>query len=373
MKISIFSAFYPFRGGISQFSALLYRSLEKKNDVKAFTFKRQYPNFLFPGQTQLVTENDIADKIPAERILDSINPISFIAAALKIKNQKSDLYISNYWMTFFGPAMGIISRVLNKKTTQIAILHNVIPHEKRFFDMPFNKFFLKQTDGFVVMSDAVLTDLISLKPNAKYIRIDHPVYTHFGDKLDQNDALNKLKIPTTKNTLLFFGLIRDYKGLDVLIHAMSQLDDSFQLIIAGEVYGSFDNYQQIIDESKLNERIHIYNHYISDADVSLYFSAADVCLLPYKSATQSGITAISNHFTLPIIATDVGGLKETIHHLKTGLIVSKPDATLLANSIKEYFSTNCKNQFSKNIAIENKEKSWDNFTEKLIGFSMSLK
>lgn len=372
MKISIFSAFYPFRGGISQFSALLFRSLQKKNSVTAFTFKRQYPNFLFPGQTQFVTETDIADKIPAERILDSINPLTFFSLARKLKNEKSDLYISNYWMTFFGPPLGIISRILKNNTKQISILHNVKPHENRFFDSAFNKFFLKYTDGFVVMSDAVLNDLLYLKPSAKYIRIDHPIYNHFGDKIIQQNALETLKISLNKKTLLFFGLIRDYKGLDLLIESMNLLDDSYQLIIAGEVYGSFEKYQSLIDQSSAKDRIKLFNQYISDEDVSLFFSAADVCILPYKTATQSGITAISNHFTLPIIATDVGGLKETIHHKKTGLIVEKPTVEFLGEAIQNYFLNNYKADFSLNISIENKNKSWDNFTDQLINFSKSL-
>jgi len=372
MKISIFSAFYPFRGGISQFSALLYRSLEKNHTINAFTFKRQYPNFLFPGQTQLVTEKDIADKIPATRVLDSMNPLSFISSASAINNSKSDIYISNYWMSFFGPAMGIIARLLSKKTKQIAILHNVIPHEKRFFDIPFNKFFLSKTDGFIVMSDAVLKDLMSLKPNAKYLRIDHPVYTHFGQKIDQKTAQQTLNIANDKKTLLFFGLIRDYKGLDLLLEAFNNLDSTYQLIIAGEVYGSFEKYESLIKNSANSSRIHLHNRYINDDEVAAFFSAADICILPYKSATQSGITAISNHFNLPIIATNVGGLKETIHHQKTGLIVETTDSIDIQQTIEYYFHNNLKEKFSVAIQEENELKSWDNFAEKLVLFSETL-
>jgi glycosyltransferase involved in cell wall biosynthesis len=372
MKISIFSSFYPFRGGIAQFSALLFRSLEKSHTVKAFTFKRQYPDFLFPGETQFVTEKDVVDKIPSEQILDSINPISFYNSARKINEFNSDVYIINYWMTFFGPSLGILSRRLSKKTKQIAIIHNMIPHEKRFFDKPFNNFFLKKTEGFVVMSDTVLKDLLLLKPTAKYIRLNHPIYNHFGDKINQKEAQEKLNISTSKKTLLFFGFIRDYKGLDLLINAMNQLDDTYQLIIAGEVYGSFEKYQTLINHSTAKDRIHLFNKYISDEEVPTYFSAADTCILPYKSATQSGITAISNHFTLPIIATDVGGLKETIQHLKTGIIVKKPTVDQISESIKIYFSSNYREIFTENISIENKNNSWDIFTQKLIEFVKTI-
>jgi glycosyltransferase involved in cell wall biosynthesis len=375
MKVSIFSTFYPFRGGIAQFSALLFRSLEKKHTVKAFTFKRQYPNFLFPGETQYVTENDQVDQIPSEQILDSINPITYLNAAKKINAYQSDIYISNYWMTFFGPSLGVISRFLNKNTKQIAIIHNMIPHEKRFFDKPFNRFYLKRIDGFVVMSDIVLKDLLSLKPEAKFIQLNHPTYNHFGDSVDQQTAIQKLKIADKKHTLLFFGFIREYKGLDLLIDAMAMLDDRYQLIIAGEVYGSFDAYQEQINNSSARERIHLFNKYISDEEVPVYFSAADVCVLPYKSATQSGITAISNHFNLPVIATDVGGLKESIEDQQNGLIVKDVSVEALKNSIEHYFSNNLKEKFTKTLKERNLTEngnSWDNFTEKLMSFAESI-
>ena len=372
MKVSVFSTFYPFRGGIAQFSSSLFRSLEKLSSVKATTFKRQYPNFLFPGKTQFVTDEDQVDKITAERVLDSINPLTYYKTAKNINEQKPDLYISNYWMTFFGPALGIISRLLNKNIKQIAILHNVTPHEKKFFDKPFTSFFLKKTDGFVVMSDSVLKDLLTLKPNAKYIRIDHPVYNHFGEKIEQEKAISQLKLDQNKKTLLFFGFIRGYKGLDLLLKAFELLDNSYQLIIAGEVYGDFNKYQELIDISKKGNDIHLFTDYISDEEVPLFFSASDVCILPYKSATQSGITAISNHFCLPIIATDVGGLKETIHHKETGLIVNKVDEAEISLSIKEYFENNYKSEFSEKISIQNKTNSWDNFAKKLLEFSKSI-
>lgn len=372
MKIAILSTFFPFRGGIAQFNSLLYRSFEKKNEVKAFTFKRQYPNFLFPGETQMVTKEDKVDEIPSYRVLDSINPLTFLSSARKIKKFSPDILITKYWMTFFGPSLGYVCKSLNKKAKRISILDNVIPHEKRFFDKFCNRYFLKHNDGFIVMSDSVLKDLLSLKPEAKYLRIDHPVYNHFPAKMNQLKAKDLLKINPNKKTILFFGFIRDYKGLDLLIESMNLLDESYQLVIAGEVYGSFTKYQTLIDQSKAKDRIHLFNHYISDEEVSVYFSAADVCILPYKSATQSGITSISNHYTLPIIATDVGGLKETIEHLKTGIIVKEPNIEQISNAIELYFSTNKKDFFSENIMEENKKNSWENFTTKLIDFSKTL-
>lgn len=372
MKIAFLSTLYPFRGGIAQFNALLYRALEEENEVKAFTFKRQYPNFLFPGETQYVTKDDKVDEIDTVQCLDTINPITYFTTAKKIKRFQPDIVITKYWMTFFGPSLGGVLKMLNKKTKRISILDNVIPHEKRFFDKGANKFFLKYNDGFVVMSDAVLADLLSLKPEAKYIRVNHPVYNQFGDILKREDALSKLNLNSDKKYILFFGFIRDYKGLDLLIEAMNHLPEEYHLIVAGEVYGSFDKYSKLIDGSKLKERIHLFNHYISDDEVNLYFSASDVCVLPYKSATQSGITSISHHFNLPIIATDVGGLKETIEHKETGLIVEEPSSEKIAKSILEYYSNNYKEKFSAKIQKEKAENSWSNFAKKIIEFSKTL-
>ena len=372
MKIAFLSTFYPFRGGIAQFNALMYRAFEKEHTVKAFTFKRQYPNFLFPGETQYVTKDDIADEILSVEVLDSINPITYVTTAQKVKRFVPDIFITKYWMTFFGPSLGYVAKKLNKKAKRISVLDNVIPHEKRFFDGFCNRFFLKHNDGFVVMSDAVLKDLLSIKPDAKYIRVNHPVYNHFPAPIPQEKAQRALKLEPSKKTLLFFGFIRDYKGLDLLIQAMDILDGSYQLIIAGEVYGSFDKYQELIDNSTAKQRIALYNQYIGDNEVSDYFSAADVCVLPYKSATQSGITSIANHYNLPIIATNVGGLKETIHHHKTGLIVDKPEITDIAATIKTYFDSNFKANFAAEIEKEKLENSWENFVAKIIAFSKEL-
>ena len=372
MKIAFLSTFYPFRGGIAQFNALMYRAFEKEHTVKAFTFKRQYPNFLFPGETQYVTKEDIADEIPSVEVLDSINPITYVTTAQKVKRFAPDIFITKYWMTFFGPSLGYVAKKLNKKAKRISVLDNVIPHEKRFFDGFCNRYFLKHNDGFVVMSDAVLKDLLSIKPDAKYIRVNHPVYNHFPAPIPQEKAQRALKLDPSKKTLLFFGFIRDYKGLDLLIQAMDVLDDSYQLVIAGEVYGSFDKYQELIDNSKAKQRIALYNQYIGDNEVSDYFSAADVCVLPYKSATQSGITSIANHYNLPIIATNVGGLKETIHHQITGLIVDKPEIRDIAATIKTYFDGNFKANFAAEIEKEKLENSWENFVTKIIAFSKEL-
>jgi glycosyltransferase involved in cell wall biosynthesis len=373
MKIAFLAPFYPFRGGIAQFNSHLYRALEKENEVFAFTFTRQYPGFLFPGNTQFVTPEDSADPIPATRVLDSINPLSYGKTAKAINRKKPDLLIVQYWMTFFGFSLGAVLRKTHKSTQRISVLHNVIPHEKRFFDSFANRLFLKNSDGFVVLSDAVLKDLLSLKPDAKYLRINHPVYAQFGSPMPVQEARQQLNIDPQRKTLLFFGLIRDYKGLDILIEAVALLDDSYQVIVAGECYGDFRVYEKMLTAKGLGDRFFIFNRYIADGEVPLFFSAADVCVLPYRTATQSGVTAVSQHFEIPVIATDVGGLKESVLHGETGLIVARPDSTLLAAQITYYFENQLQKPFSEAIRRQKTTDSWENFAAKLIAFAATLK
>lgn len=373
MKIAFLSTFFPFRGGIAQFNASIYRVFEREHAVKAFTFKRQYPQFLFPGETQYVTEKDQVDRIPATPVLDTVNPLSYLKTAKEISQFGPDVLVIRYWMTFFAPSLGMVAKKLKKTTKVICILDNLIPHEKRFFDAVFNRYFLKHIDGFVVMSDSVLNDLLSVKPDAKYIRIDHPLYNHFGEKKTKEVACKSLNLDPSKKYALFFGFIREYKGLDLLIDAFKSVDPSVELIIAGEVYGSFDKYQKQLQDPALSQRVHLFNNYISDAEVTHFFSAADVCVLPYRSATQSGITAISYHFDLPIIATDVGGLKETIQDGKTGVVVKEISSRAISEAITNYFGGNSKEHYFEAIQEYKKANSWETFSDKVLDFIEELR
>ncbi|MBB3698646.1 glycosyltransferase [Flammeovirga yaeyamensis] len=372
MRIAILSTFYPFRGGIAQYGNALFTALEQLgHNVKAFTFTRQYPNFLFPGSTQYVTDKDTTEQLQSEEVLDSINPITYYTTAKSIEKFAPDLVITQYWMSFFGPSLGTVAKLLKDKYKVISILHNVIPHESRVIDKPFTSYFLKQHHGFITMSASVDQDLKAFIPNASSLERPHPLYNHFGAIADKEASRKELGLQEDKKTLLFFGFIREYKGIDLLIQAFDELDDSYQLVIAGEVYGSFDVYQQLIDQNKNKDRIHCFNQYISDQEVSTYFSAADVCVLPYKSATQSGVTAVALHFELPIIATDVGGLKELVIPGKTGEIIYKAESKLIAKTIIEYFDKDT-SEYSSNIKALKQEMSWDNFAKKLVNFSNTL-
>jgi glycosyltransferase involved in cell wall biosynthesis len=309
MRFAVLSPFYPYRGGIAQFSMSLYQALAKEHDVKVFSFSRLYPGFLFPGKTQFVEGSEVATLVPSERILDSINPFSYEKTAKAIEKFQPDVLVIAYWMSFFAPAYGHIAHRLRGKTRIIALVHNAIPHEPKFYDKPLSKLFFNQTDGFMILSESVKKDLVSLYPHAKYCLQAHPLYDHFGEKQDRKKACETLNLNPDKKTLLFFGLIRDYKGLDLLLNAMSFLDDSYQLVIAGESYGDFGKYQQIIDASPAREHIQVRNKYIADDEVPVLFSAADALVLPYKSATQSGVIPVAYHFEVPIVATDAGSLK----------------------------------------------------------------
>ena len=366
MKIAYLSTFYPFRGGIAQFNANLYNELQKEHDVIPYTFKRQYPEFLFPGTTQYITDNDHAISIDSIPVLDTANPLNYLSSARQIAKSKPDVLIMKYWMTYFAPSLGTVAKYLkNRGCKVISILDNVIPHERRFFDKPLTNWFLKQNSGFVVMSESVRNDLLTLRPDATYIMQSHPLYDHFGEKINKHLALEQLELDPSKKTLLFFGLIRDYKGLDLLIDALSLLDESYQLIIAGESYGDFGKYRQIIESSSTKSRIKVLNRYIADDEVPRLFSAADLLVTPYRSATQSGVIPIAYHFDLPVLATDVGGLKESIERAGTGL-VCLPTVESLVEGIQEFFRLN-KDVFISNIQKEKKTLSWEAFAGALNG------
>lgn len=373
MKIAFLSPFYPYRGGIAQFSDSLFLELSKGNEVKAFTFTRQYPELLFPGKTQYVSESDVNRNIPVERVLDSVNPLTFSKTAKEILKFNPDVVLISYWMPFFAPAFGKVAKVLKKNGVKvIAILHNVIAHEKRTGDKKLAKYFFSQCDGFVILNKSSEKDLLSLVPNAKYIIHPHPLYDHYGNKTDKTEARSKLNIPQDKNVILFFGFIRDYKGLDLLIESMKDLDDSYLLLIAGEVYGDFKKYSGLIDKLGLSSKIKSEVRYIPETEIPVFFSAADVCVLPYKTATQSGIVGIAYHFDLPVIVTNTGGLAEMVEESKTGLIVNEITSARISDAVKKYFNEGLKEKFTPNVKEYKTKHSWQAFADDLIKLSNSV-
>lgn len=373
MKIAFLSPFYPFRGGMAQFGDSLYLALAQNNEVKAFTFTRQYPKVLFPGKTQYVSESDLNRNIPVTRVLDSINPFTWNKTAKEIIKFKPDIVLISYWMPFFAPAFGKIAGLLKSNGIKIiGLMHNVIAHEKRFGDEALTKYFFNKCDGFVLLNKSSEKDLLELKPDAKYIIHSHPLYDHYGSKIEQNKAKENLGIPLDKKVILFFGFIRDYKGLDLLIESMKNLDDDYILLIAGEVYGDFKKYDELIDRLKLRSRINLQVRYIPETEIPVFFSAADVCVLPYRTATQSGIVGIAYHFDLPVIVTDVGGLAEMVEENKTGLIIGKSGSADLTEAISTYFNDNLVSKFVPFIAEYKTQNSWNGLADVITRLSTKL-
>ena len=374
MRFAILSPIYPYRGGIAQFSGRLYQELvEEGHEVKAFNFKRLYPDILFPGKTQYVEEGESVEAIASERVLDSVNPLSYINTTKAIRAYAPDVLIISYWMSFFVPGYAHVANRMRKHCKVIALIHNAIPHEPHFFDKPFTRYFLKGSHGYVTLCEAVAGDLLRLKPDAEYRVIQHPLYSHFGQKTGREEAERRLGLQPGKKNILFFGLIREYKGLDILIDAFKGLGEGYQLIIAGEPYGSFEPYRKQIEESGCQDRIRTFLYYVRDSQVKVFFSAADVTVLPYRSATQSGISSVSYHFEVPMIVTDVGGMKETIGDRGTGILADSIGPEAIRRAVQHFFSdpqiaANCITEIRK----EKERLSWGAFCRELIDFSCQL-
>ena len=368
MKIAFLSVFYPYRGGIAQFNAHLLEAFGVENEVKAYNFSQQYPDFLFPGKTQYVSPQDKATPVESKRILDSVNPFSWRKTARAILREKPDIVVFSYWMSFFAISFGVVARILRRHGVKtITIVHNAIPHEPKFFDKPLTRWFFKKNDLLVSMCNPVTADIRTLVPDATIVQHPHPIYDHFGARIPAAEAKQQLGLDPNLRTLLFFGLIRDYKGLDLLIDAMPLLGPEYQLVIAGESYGSFEKYDTQIAASGCADRIHVFNRYIDDDEVPRFFSAADVCVLPYKSATQSGITAIAMHFETPLVATPVGGLAETIEGPGIGLMTRDISAAALADTIRQLYDEDPAT-FAARIREAKKSMTWDVLAEQIVSF-----
>lgn len=371
MKIAIVSTFYPYRGGIAQFNASLYRAFEKLgHEVEAYNFSLQYPSFLFPGKTQMVTQKDSADVIPSKRLINSIQPVTYLKTAKKVKEFQPDLVIIGYWMPFMAPSLGTIAQQLSKSSKVVSIVHNAIPHERSIMDKLLSRYFFKRNSKIVALSNAVASDIHREFPKLSTIVLHHPVYHHFGKRKPKDVARKKLDIPQDKKVLLFFGLVRAYKGLDILLKALPILDDSYEVIIAGETYGSFEEYDRIIQENNLAHRVHHFDRYINDNEVVDFFSAADACVLPYKSATQSGVVAIAQSFGVPVFVSNVGGLHEFIEHQRTGFLIEELTGTGFAREIESAFKTEKLTEVFKTLSEESEQQnSWEEFAEEVIRFS----
>ena len=373
MKIGFLSVFYPYRGGIAQFNANLFRQFEIEHQVVAWNFKRQYPGLLFPGKSQFVDESDAADAISSRRTLDTINPLSWYKTANEIKDFQPDVLLTRFWMPFFAPSLGTVAAVLKKaRVKTIALLDNVLPHEPRPGDGALIRYYLRRHHGFIVMTQAVEAQLRQFVPDAKVLIKPHPIYSHFGKSVDQQAARQALAIPPSAKLVLFFGFIREYKGLDLLIDSFARLPADYHLFIVGECYGDYTRYSRQIDLLGLRTRVHEIIEYVDDTKVSQIFSAADLCVLPYRSATQSGIAQIAWNFNLPLLVAPVGGLAEMVQDGHTGLVLPELDPEILAEKIQDYFISGMKLSFAENMAKQRHRFDWPSFANSTIEFVKNL-
>jgi glycosyltransferase involved in cell wall biosynthesis len=373
MRLAFLSTFYPLRGGIAQFNASLTRALRAEgHEVEPWNFRRQYPKLFFPGKTQYVEAGDTALDVGARPLLDSVLPWNWEAAAARIRRAQPDVLLTKYWMSFFAPSLGYVASRMSPSTRCISILDNVMPHERRAFDRPLTRWFLRRQQGFVVMSSSVERDLDALAPEAPRIFLRHPLYDHFGPAPDRAQARRELGLDDGDRLLLFFGFIRAYKGLDTLLEAFDLLEGPYRLMVAGESYEPFAPYAERVARSPRRERIELRERYIPDAETALLFSAADACVLPYHQATQSGIALIAAHFGLPLIATDAGGLGEYVRDGSNGVLVRQSGPEALAQGIRRYFDAGGRAHFEPGMQALRSELGWDRFARELAGFARSL-
>lgn len=369
MRITILGPAHPYRGGISALNERLAKQLVDENhDVNVISFTLQYPGFLFPGKTQF---SDTKEKFPfpITREINSIYPINWFLVGQRIKKAKPDLVIVRFWLPFMGMALGTVCREIrkNKHTKVVALTDNLIPHEKRPGDKFLIRYFVNSVDGFVAMSESVLKDIGKFNQDKPRKLTPHPIYDHYGEVESREKALEKLKLSSEYRYILFFGFIRDYKGLDLLLKAI--VDDFFtknkiKLVIAGEFYTDDTPYLTLIEDLNLHEQVILKTNYIPNTEVQHYFNAADIVVQPYKTATQSGVTQIGYHFNKPMLVTDVGGLAEIIPHMKVGYVVPTiPEE--ISEALKDFYENNRVKTFEENIMVEKKRFGWDKMTKTL--------
>lgn len=373
-KIIIIGSAYPLRGGgIATFNERLAKEfIDQGCDTAIYTFSYQYPSFLFPGSTQYSSEPP-PERIPIKIKINSVNPLNWIAVGNELKRLKPDVLVVRYWLPFMGPCFGTILRRVktNHHTKVVCIADNILPHEKRAGDKAFTKYFIKPVDAFVTMSEKVLTDLKLFAKSKPAKLLPHPLYDNFGKKISKEEARKKLGIDENDKIILFFGFIRKYKGLDMLLEAFKILKEkqsipNLKLLIAGEFYDDKKNYSSLLNDSKIKESLILHTHFIHDNEVKYYLCAADCVIQPYRSATQSGVTPLAYHFEIPMIVTNVGGLPSMVPDKKVGL-VAEPTADSLAEKIAEYFEKG-ENYFLPNLREEKKKYSWKKMVEAILNF-----
>jgi D-inositol-3-phosphate glycosyltransferase len=364
MKVVIIGPAYPLRGGLATYNERLARAFKSAGDeVRIVTFSLQYPDFMFPGQTQFSTEAGPTD-LAIEVSLNSVNPLSWVGVGRRLRQERPDLVVFRFWLPVMGPALGTVARLVrgNGHTRVVAITDNVVPHEKRPGDKPFTRYFLSACDGFVTMSRKVLNDLQDLGFSKKpALYRPHPLYDNFGPAKPKEVALATLGLSAEVRYVLFFGFIRAYKGLDILLEAMADPRVAalpMKLLIAGEFYEDAAPYEVLIQKHNLESRLVRATDFIPNERVADYFSAADLVVQPYKHATQSGVSQVAYHFGRPMLVTDVGGLAELIPAGVVGYVVP-PTAVAIADALVDFYANDREEAFAAGVRQERTKFSWE--------------
>ena len=381
MKVIIIGPAYPLRGGLASFDQRLCRTfIEEGHSCSIYSFSLQYPGFMFPGTTQYSTDPPPAG-IQIHSIINSINPFSWMRTGSRLNDEMPDLIVVRYWLPFMGPALGTILRRVrrNRKTKIIAITDNVLPHEKRPGDQSFTKYFLKSCDAFVTMSDAVMNDLRQFERTKPAKKVVHPLYDNFGEIIPKVQARKELSerlhvnIVPGEKIILFFGFIRKYKGLDILLKAMDEpgiRKSGIRLLIAGEFYEDRNMYVRLIEQMNIKDELILKTDFIPDSEVRYYLCAADAVVQPYRHATQSGVTPLAYHFEKPMIVTNVGSFAEQVLHEETGLVVTAEPAAL-AGAILRFYELG-EEYFIPHLRIEKKKYSWKNLVNTILGLAHDI-
>ncbi len=366
MKIVVLGPAHPYRGGLASIMETMAREyMRRGHEVAIYTFRVQYPSLLFPGKSQYV-DTPAPDDLRIERVVNTVNPLNWIAVGRRLRRERPDMVLMKYWTPFMAPCFGAIARIArgNGVTRVICQIDNVEPHEHHIVDRPFNRYFLGAVDGFVYMSEQVHGELTAYT-SAPMLFSPHPMFENFGEAVDRAEACRRLGLDPDIRYMLFFGLIRDYKGLDLLLRAWALArPEGYRLIVAGEFYASREKYVSLIDESGLRDEVALHDRFIPDEEVRYYFSAADCLVLPYRSATQSGVTQIAYNFSLPMIVTDVGGLPEIVPDGRTGLVCA-PTAEGIADALRRIREGDTLRRLRDNFAEERKRFSWSAMCDRL--------
>ncbi|MFH1861745.1 MAG: glycosyltransferase [bacterium] len=381
MTFFLLGPFYPLRGGIAQYIGVLGKKLaEQGHQVKVLAFKKQFPRFLFPGQTQFETSQDVIH-LDSELLFVPWNPFSWYRTFRRIKKGNPDAVIVKYWMPFFAPGFAAVSALTRwfTKVKTIFIIDNVIPHEQRPGDRLLTRFAFRWVDAFIVQSDVVRRDLLDWYPKAKNAivrQVAHPIYDCYADReITPEEARRQLGLKPAGRLLLFFGLVRQYKGLDTLIQALprviSELGKDTHLLIAGEFYEKEERYTAQIRALQLQDFITIANQYVPNEQVYLYFRSADLLVLPYRSATQSGVIQVAYHFGLPIVSTMVGGLKEVVAEGETGYLVEPENPAKIADAIIRFYKEDRLLEFKRNAKQAGERFSWQTMISNLVEMASS--